>query len=280
MSNRPIFEVKTSGIFFEDVKDWDKEIQTLTFELEKEEENSEYLKYFIRPMKMPSHESLAAAEKDCPLDEKDALRPENYLSVMNSEAINDVKQGFCVFSDGIGYAMSRTLIPDINDEMYEFFNKNFNPEHNLFYKCWCPGYHVKHYVNAAIEDVGAGMELIKFLSGYDVKAFSGDPDYEVKDPDFIAFEGGGGTSWPLHHLFEHPRWAIQANWWRDVPEINGREVFTCFWLGMKWENGKAVRAIPEDERINPQDVRCQCYHAALENTQAAYLVKKFWEDNH
>lgn len=278
-NNRPVWIVRDCGIHFNDIKDWDAEIKTLTTEISEEEKKSWYAKYYYREIKMPTHENLKACEINNPLPRELALRPEEYLSVMNSPKINDLRSGYYVFEDGISFSMTHIVMEGVTDEKLNYFNEHFIPEGDLYYKCWYPGMHMKHYIQGCVEDVGLGMELVNFLAGYSLDELAGVKDYKVNDPLFIAFGGGGGVSWPLHDLFNHPRYALQANWWRDLPDGSGRENFMVFWQGLTWKDGKVVRAIPEGERIEMEYARSHMNHSIWEYTQNAKLVNDFWEDH-
>ena len=276
---RPVWIVRDCGVHFNDIKDWKKEVTKLSTQLSEEEKKSEYAKYYFREIKMPTHENLAAGEVENPLPRELAVRPEEYLEAMDSEKIEELRSGYYLFEDGIGFSMSKIILKDVNDEKFKFFNENFMPEGDLYYKCWYPGMHVKHYIQGCIEDVGLGMELINFLSGYSLDEFCHTKDYSVRDPLFINFNGGGGVSWPLHAPFTHPRYALQTNWWREWADGSGRELYICFWHGVKWENGQIVRTLPEGEKVNIEYIRSHMNHSIWEYTQTEKLINDFWEDH-
>ena len=279
MKKREEWMIKTSGIQFDDIKDWNAEILSLSTQLTEEERNSKFAKYYFREIKMPAHEYIAAAELCNPLPTSCVIRPEDYIKVMDSPEIEKIKTGYCVAEDGTGFSVIRIIQEGVTDEKIAYFNEHFNPEGDLFYKCWYPGMHMRHYEGGAIEDTGSGMELIHFNSPVLLEELTG-PDYRIKDPLFVGFAGGGGESWPLHNPFHHTRYNIQVDWWRDLPDGSGREEFIVFWNGVKWVNGKGVSMIPEGEKINIEYVRALMNHCIWENMQTIALINSFWDDNH
>lgn len=278
-TRRPNWNIRTSGIPFDSIKSWEEEIRPLSTELTEKEKQSPFTKYYYRQIAMPTPENIKAAELENPLPARYAFHPEEYISIMDSPAIEEVRSGYHVFDDGIGFSIARVPQKGLTDEKVAFFTENFIPEDDLFYKCWYPGMHIKHYERGCIEDVGCGMELIYFLAGYSLSDLAGVDHYEPKT-DFISFHGGSGVSWPLHDLFNHARYALQANFWRDLPDGDGRETFVTFWYGMKWENGRPTRVIPEGESVRIDQVRAQFNHSVWEYTQIGELINLFWENNH
>jgi hypothetical protein len=278
--NKLFWEIRDCGVLYYDIKDWDAEVKSLTTELTEEEKKSKFAKYYLRQIKMPTHENLKAAEFDNPLPPELMFMPEEYVSKMDSPLRDEMRSGYGVMDNGIGFSMSRVPLPGVTDEKIQYFYENFIPEGDLFYKCWYPGMHMRHYIAGCVEDVGLGMELINFLGRVGPADFAGSEDYEYKCKDLIAVCGGGGISWPLHDLFNHPRYALQANWFQYLPDHTGREALIIFWHGISWKDGKAIRMLPEGEKISIDRVRSHMNHSIWEYTQVAELVNTFWDDNH
>lgn len=274
------WDIRDCGVLFYDVKDWDAEVASMTTELTEEEKNSKYVKYYKRQIKMPTHENLKAAEFDNPLPAEMMFMPDEYVAKMDSPLRDQMHSGYGVMENGIGFSMTRVTMEGVTDEKLQYFTDNFIPEGDLFYKCWYPGMHMRHYIAGCVEDVGLGMELINFLGYVGPEDWAGSADYEYKDPQLVAVCGGGGVSWPLHDLFNHPRYCLQANWFRRLPDGSGREALIIFWHGLSWENGRAVRKIPEGEKISIDRVRSHMNHSTWEYTQVSELVNSFWDDNH
>jgi len=269
------WQVRDNGIAFSDIKDWEQEISGLTTELSETEKQSDFARYYLRQLKMPTHENLKASEYDNPLPKECMFMPEDFVRRMDSDEINHMKSGYGVMDNGIGFSMSHILWSGVTDEKLQYFIDNFIPEEDLFYKCWYPGLHMRHYTDACVEDVGLGMELIHFLSRLGPSEYAGSSDYEYKDPNLCAVYGGGGVSWPLHDLFNPPRYCMQGNWLRNLPDGSGKEIFIIFWHGISWENGRFTRMIPEEEAISADRVRAHMNHSIWEYTQAAELINLF-----
>ena len=137
---------------------------------------------------------------------------------------------------------------------------------------------MRHFIDMAIEDVGCGMEAVKFLnfiSGEDLHIF--DEEFET-DPGFIAVSGGNGMSSSLYHMGYKPRYAMSVRYTREIP--GGRETIMTFWQGLHWKEGKSVRMIPEEEQISEDVLRGQCQHSIWEVETETRNVLDFWDDWH
>lgn len=272
------FKIKDSGISMSTITDWKAEIENLTTELTEEENRSKFAKYYYRGLKMPAKESVIAAEQGSFMPEEFRFMPDEYLKCIDSPRGNEIPTGGCILDNGIGFSVSRIEMPDITDEMFVEYNKYYQPENDIFYKSWCPGFHIRHYIEGCAEDVGLGMELIKFMCFGGADEFAGEP-YQLKDKDTISFHALSGISWPLHNLFNNnERYALEAMAHRRHPNGKGRISYVAFWHGLKLQDGKVVRAIPEDKVISMETVRAQMYHACLEFSQVPSLVKAVCED--
>ena len=267
--NRGVWFVRDCGILLEDIKDWDAEVASLTTELTEQEKKSSYAKYYLRQLKMPSHENLKAAEYDNPLPEEKMFMPEEMISRMESG--DNIQSGYGVMQNGIGFSITHVLIGGVTDEKIQYFRENFIPEGDLYYKSWYPGAHLRHYMNGCVEDVGMGMELVRFLQFIGPEGWAS----EYKDPLLNTVTGGAGVSWPLHDLFNKPRYCLYCHYFKDLPDGSGKEVFSAFWHGMSWKDGKPVRMIPEGEKIAIDRVRSQMNHSAWEFTQISELINSF-----
>ena len=271
--------IRENGTLVYDIKDWDAEIATLTTELTEEEKQSKYVKYYNRQIKKPTVENLIAAEYDNPLPKEKLFMPNEFVKRMDTD-IDNIHSGYGVLDNGIGYSVARVRLDGLTDERRLFFTENFIPEKDLFYKCWYPGMHMRHYTAGCVEDVGMGFELIYFLEELGPEVWAGSPDYEYKDPLLLSVVGGSGVSWPLYNRSNKPRYCLQGNWFRYLPDRSGIEAFISFWHGMSYKDGKFVRMIPDDEVVSIDRVRSQMNHSIWEYTQVETLVNTFWDDNH
>ena len=264
--NRPVWIVRDCGISLEEVKDWDAEVASLTTELTDEERKSPYSKYYLRQLKMPSHENLKAVELDNPLPEECMFMPDQ----LASRLAGDFRVGYGVMENGIGFSLSRVRLDGVTDEKIQYFIRNFRPEGDLYYKSWYPGTHMRHYVNGAVEDVGLGTELIRFEEHLGPDDLSD----EYSDPLLCCVVGESGVSWPLHDLFNKPRYCLCCHYFRDLPDHSGKEAISMFWHGLSWREGKAVKMT--DKPISVDRVRSQMCHAVWEFSQVPELINEFY----
>ena len=76
--DRPVWQIISFGRFFDEVKDWEEEIRTMSTGLSDEETASEYAKYFWQGPAAPSPENLKAAERGNQLPASDVFLPEDF----------------------------------------------------------------------------------------------------------------------------------------------------------------------------------------------------------
>lgn len=278
LNKKQPFIVKESGRTEADIVSWDEERKILSVELTEEEKTSKYAKYYYRGITLPSDENLKQCEICNPLPLEECFMPEDYVKRMTPETMDQMRTGYRVMDNGIGYSVARVFMPGVTDEVMEVFNENYNPEGDLFYKSWYPGFHMRHYEMMAVEDVGFGMEIVKFLDFIPPSRFGITPDAPMANEDFAFMNGLNGISYPYHTPYRNERYVLETCFWRNV--AGGREIFVHFWHGLSWdlENMKSIRRIPEDASVYENDVRTQINHAVWEFTQAGTLIRMFYDD--
>ena len=261
------------------MESWDAEIAEMSVLLTEKEKESKYAKYVYMGPAEPSLENRIAATRGQSLKESDVYMPEDFAKIMNSPRIDQIRTGYRVMDNGIGFAVVRVRGEGVTDEKTQFFLDHFNPEGpDLFYKTWFPGTHMRHYFDVAVEDVGCGMELVKFLEVLDGPKLNIPDDMPGKDDKCIAISGGNGASFPLYKDGEEPHYAIAVRYTREIE--GGRETIMTFWQGLQWKDGKSVRMIPEGARIPEEIVRGQVQHCIWELSTEMRNILLFWEDWH
>lgn len=279
MNHRPVWEVKSCGRGSWEVSDWQNELKGMSTALTDEEKKSKYAKYYYLGPAKPSDENLLAASRIQYLEEEETYMPEKFAEIMNSSAIEKIRTGYRVMDNGVGFAVVRVKGSGVTDEKMQFFLDHFNPEGpDLFYKIWFPGTHMRHYFDTAVEDVGCGMELVKFLEVLDGEKLNIPDSMPGKDEKCIAISGGNGASYPLHQDGAEPHYAIAVRYTRETED--GRETIMTFWQGLQWKDGKSVRMIPEDARVPWNAPRAQVQHSIWELTTEMRNVLLFWDDWH
>ena len=258
--------------------DWETEIPTLSVELTEEEKKSRFAKYYYRGLTQPSAENLRQCEPGNPLPLSEAFMPEDYCRRMTPDKLDQMRSGYCVMENGIGFSLARVQMPGITEEVMEVFAREYHPEGDIFYKSWFPGAHMRHFEMMAVEDVGVGMETVKFMDFIPPARLGVGEGHPLMDARLISLKGLNGISWPLHTPYQNTRYVLETLFYRDIP--GGREAFVHFWHGLSWdlENQKSIRRIPEGEAVNLSDVRAQANHAVWELTQSVSLISAVYRD--
>jgi len=274
--NGPAWPVVDCGKFSFEVKDWEKEILSLSAKLTEEEESSKYAKYYHMGPATPSQENLIAAERGQWLDLGECYRPEQFKDIMTSDAVNQIRTGYRVLDDGIGFAVIRVETPGVTNEKMQHYIDHFKPEGDLYYKTWLPGPHLRHYKDMALEDVGCGFEAIQFVDFIGPAQMGFYRGMPKEDVHCIAMSGGNGISYPLHAIGTQPRPAMSIRYTRSTE--TGRETIMTFWHGLHWKDGRSVRMIDSNAGIGEADVRAQVQHCIYELTTEGRNILEFWND--
>ncbi len=273
--DRPAWPVLTCGRFFDEVTDWEAEYRSMSPGLTPEEEASRYAKYYYMKQAVPTPENILAAERGNPLPQDAFFLPEDLVKEMASGRAETLRSGYLACPDGTGFAVARIRGEGITEEMVQYFCDYFKPEGDLYYKIWVPGAHMRHFNDAAIEDVGSGMEVVRFMSFVGPADLGLTDDLTECDPKCITLSGGNGVSWPLHAIGQYTRKALSIRYTREIE--NGRETIMLFWHGLHLINGRSEHVIPE-YTVTEEDVRIQVSHCIREQQQEYALIRAFWED--
>lgn len=271
---KPVFFVKDCGKAFEDIVDREKELYTLTTDLTEDEKKSKYARYYYLGQAAPTNENLIAVEPENPLDLSEAFTIEEYAARMDKPGAAPVKTGYCVLPNGVGFAAARTVQYGVTEEVMQHFLDNFNPEYDLFYKTWCPGSHVRHYANMAVEDVGWGMAQLRFIEGLNAEKI-GIPVHN--DPLCIGITGANILAQPFHQPDAEPLKVSELCYYRILPE--GYELTVTFWLGMHFENGKSVLHLPNSKPVDILYPQLLARHSLYETATVARNTYQFWLDS-
>lgn len=191
-----------------------------------------------------------------PMDPALALRPENFLDLLQPEGYQKAEYGYCVFpEDGGGYMAVYTTYPGCTPQMLAWYFRWLNlrsknmPEDqgNLRYKIWCPPDHWTHaFVNGkdkfggiySVEslDLGAGERKSEIVRHpIDVRACGLSEEREQ------ALKAAGCFVDCAYQTFDFPGSRLCATISRVAP--NGvMEKISREWFGYKIdENNKVVR---------------------------------------
>lgn len=276
--NRPVWPILHCGKFFSQIENWNEEIKTMSVNLTEEEAKSKYAKYFHLGQASPTDSNLIASERGQRLDDTEVFMPEDLVKIMTSDKVDSLRTGYRVLNNGIGFAIARIKGEGITDEMVQFFVDHFRPEGDLFYKIWCPGAHMRHYCDMAVENVGCGMEAIQFVNFFGPDTLGFTEDLQVVDEKCIAISGGNGVAYPLHKINEEPRPAFSVRYTREID--GGRESIMFYWHGLHWKEGKSKRIIPKEKIVEEADLRMQIWHCIHEQETEYRTIREFYKDGH
>ena len=270
----PIPFVKHCRRSFADITDRN-ELYTLKCELTEEEKASPYAKYFAMGQVSPCEENIRATEYDSPVDPSRGFMIEDYPKIMDVPGCNDLKTGYCILPNGVGFATATTFMPGCTAEIMTNYIDNFNPPHDLYYKAWFPGGHIRHYEDMAVEDVGFGMVQLRFIEGLTAEKI-GMPQPPLGDTYNIGITGANILCVPLHQPDAEPIHLSELCYYRLTPE--GYEQRVTFWIGMHFKGGKSQLHLPGGKPVNPFIPAALARHSACETATFMRNVMAFWED--
>lgn len=270
----PIPFVKHCRRSFSEITDRE-ELYSLSCELTENEKASPYAKYFSLGPAYPCPENIRATEYDTPVDSARAFMIEDYPKRMNVEGCSELKTGYCVLPNGVGFGTATTFMPGCSAEVMTNFIDHFNPPEDLFYKAWLPGAHIRHYEDMAVEDVGFGMVQLRFIEGLTAEKI-GMPKNPQGDRYNIGITGANILCVPLHQPDAEPLHISELCYYRLMPE--GYEMRVTFWVGMHFKDGKSVLYLPDGKAVNPMIPAALARHSAWETATYMRNVMAFWED--
>jgi DAPG hydrolase PhiG domain len=135
-------------------------------------------KYYDLPLAEPGPREMQIINA-CPIDPALAIKPENFLDLLQPEGYQPVEYGYCIMPDGTGYLAVYTTYPNCTPQMLGWWFRWLNIHSkgmpkgrgNLKYKIWNPLDHWDHgFVNGkdkmddiwTVEtlDLGAGEQPV------------------------------------------------------------------------------------------------------------------------
>ncbi len=252
------------------------EIYALTSDLTEEEKKSPYAPYYYLGVVMPQERDLIAVESGCPMDPGDAFLIEDYAAHMDVPGCCPIRTGYCVLDSGIGFATATVTSPGVTPEMVAYFIDHFNPPGDLYYKIWCPGAHLRHYADCAIEDVGNGFSLIRFYEGMTpekVGLHTGSGDTAC-----IGLTGANTFCHPLHQPDAEPLYVTELCYYRVLPDAY--ETRVTFWIGAEFRDGKTVARPQGGKPADLTFAQLLARHSLWETTTMFRNIARFWKDTH
>lgn len=270
---KPILFPKDCQLFKPDREHY-SEVTGLTSDLTEAEKKSPYAKYYYKGIVMPEERDLIAVESGAQMDPADAFLIEDYAAHMDIPGCCPTRTGYCVLPNGVGFAAATITSPGITAGMVSHFIENFNPPGDLYYKIWCPGAHLRHYADCAIEDVGNGFSLIQFYEGMTpekVGLHTGSGDRYC-----IGLTGANTFCHPLHQPDAEPLYVTELCYYRLLPD--GYETRVNFWVGASFENGHTVLKLQGGKPADLTFTQILARHSLWETETMFRNIRDFWEE--
>lgn len=251
------------------------EVYALTSDLTEEEKKNPYAKYYYMGQVMPPEEDLIAVEYNKPMDPSKAFLIEDYAANMDVPGCCPTRTGYCVLPNGIGFATATITGKGINAEIMSHFIEHFNPPGDMYYKIWCPGAHLRHYANCAIEDVGTGFSLIQFYEGMTPEKVG--LNVGSRDKYCIGLTGANTFCHPLHQPDSEPMYVTELCYYRLMEDAFEERV--TFWIGAEFKDGKTVPRLHHGKPANPMFAQALARHSLWETATLFRTILEFWKDS-
>lgn len=254
---------------------------SLHTELTEEEKLSPYYHYFLKgPAPIPA-ELAATLQPGKPLDASKAFMPEDMARHMLAPNIDIHLSGYCVLPNGIAFGATWADMSEVTQEMEDYFDDNWNPEGDMFYKAWYPGAHVRHYSDAAIESIGREPEILRVSRAPSLQVMGFPEDIASIDPDFLNVRGGNSQIMKITDREGKEKLDITLlHFYRRYGK--GKIICSRFWMGLNIdrETGRSVHSLPFYASVQEEVARLMCVHCATEYATSARNIVDFWNEHH
>lgn len=256
-------------------KDNYDELYLLSSELTQEEKLSKYAKYYYMGLAFPDKKDLWATEYNNAMDPSKAFLIEDYASHMDIEGCCDVRTGYCILPNGVGFGTATTTVPGISAKVMSNYIENFNPPGDLYYKAWCPGAHIRTYETMVIEDVGFGMICIEFTEGLTAEKI-GMPIPALHDKYCVGITGANAICRPLHQPTAEPLYVTELCYYRQMEDCY--ELRVTFWVGQHFKNGKTELHLPNEKSVELSYPSALARHNLWETKTFMRNILEYWKD--
>jgi len=258
-----------------------EELLSLSSDLTEGERNSPAAKYYdLGPAQVPEEE-LATFEPGHPMDISKAFMPEDIALHMAGANVDAKLSGYCILPNGVGFGAAWTDMSEITPEIDAFYDNNWNPEGDMFYKCWFPGTHIKHCIDGAIEKLLGDPMIFRLEMAPPLNVLGFPENLREADPDFLAMVGGNGRVMKITDRDGVDR--MDATMLHFIRRSGAGTIFCSrIWVGLtiNRETGKSDVTLPYYATTREDIIRDLCVHAATEYATLARNMKLFWDSNH
>ena len=234
-----------------------RQVITKRVEIFPEEERSPLYRYYTDyPLRYPPSNIMEYIEEHGRMDPTQAIRPQEFTSLLDAQGYNEREIGYCLFPDGSGYVAAYGIRPQyITDEMERWYRRWCKEQShaavyghgNLRYKIANPADHFdSHYVNHMDDLLGTYYRRSIDLGNGDRQrqiirhSFSLE-DFGVDADRLAALEQQGckcGRGY--FETFDVPGTTLCLSVTRPCP-LGGTEFRSRKWLGWRPVGGMLVR---------------------------------------
>ncbi len=235
-----------------------------------------------------------------PMDPKLAIKPENFLDLLQPTGYQEVEYGYCMMDDGTGYLAVYTTYPNCTPQMLAWYFRWLNvhttgmpkDQGNLKYKIWNPADHWDHgFINGkdkwdgvyTVEslDLGQGEEM-----GYTIRHAVDLKEYGLSEERRQALDEAKcfvDSAYESFHTLEPgypqgPGTHLMLTLSRTSP-LGVMEKCTREWIGWGVKDGKVTR-----DETTPDSMLCEEYlkkvitHATVEAQQLSVFLPKLYAE--
>lgn len=241
--------------------------------LSPEDNAKPYAEYYycgpVRP-ESPMYEKTLPGN---PMEPKYALLPEQIGTLFKGEEVPE-DRGYCITSDGFGYASITTNMPNVTMPMVRWYGK-WNLEDPLRYTIWFPGSHVTQDQDWIVEDLGFGMCELFIKMPLSAASFHISPDIAAENGCLLA--GGSNALMKVCNGPEiDPPYNIALLHYVRAAE-RGIQWHTRFWIGIEVVDGKAVNRLRPGQTVPLEIARGFCEHSAYEMATRAARLPEWYQ---
>jgi len=268
-------------------------------ELSTEERKLPIAKYFDLPLDPPGPREQQLIDL-CPIDPSLAIKPENFLDLLQPTGYTNAEYGYCMLPDGTGYLAVYTAYPNCTPQMLSWWFRWLNvhtkgmPDNqgNLKYKIWNPADHWDHgFING--KDRTDGIYTVESLDlgqgepmTYTIRNPLNPRDFGLSEEREKALKAAG--CWvdccfeSFHEVAAPHKRTPGTHLFLTLSRMSPQgflEKCTREWIGYGVKDGKVVR-----DETTPASMLCEEYlkkviiHATVEAQQLSKFLPALYAE--
>lgn len=239
-----------------------------------EEEAKWYSKFYYKGRLELPLEAIQTVRPGVQMDPARALLP-GAVDALTEPGLVEGDEGYCLLPNGVGYAATRTELPNVTIEMNNWYKK-LRLVDKLSYMIWYPGSHVSELGGVCLEDIGFGVERNDVESPANIKNLGFRRHPAEADPQFLALIGGNGWWHNLDHPEIRPRAMSLFHYIRRLPQ-GGIEFRTHIYMGMFAIGGAGVIQQQIQPEICLEATRRMAEHCIYERANLGAFLPELYE---